>query len=48
MSPVTQHLSALARANGIPVIGVSETLPPGKTFVRWQLGQVDELAAALR
>jgi zinc/manganese transport system substrate-binding protein len=48
ISPVTQHLSALARANGIPVIGVSETLPPGKTFVRWQLGQVDELAAALR
>jgi zinc/manganese transport system substrate-binding protein len=47
VSPITARVRSAARAAGIPVIGVTETLPPGKTFQSWQLGQVHELAAAL-
>jgi hypothetical protein len=35
-----------ARAH-IPVVGVSETVPPHTTFQQWQLSQVRQLAAAL-
>ena len=47
VSPITARVRSAARAAGIPVIGVTETLPAGKTFQGWQLGQVHELAAAL-
>lgn len=47
VSPVTARVRSAAQAAGIPVIGVTETLPAGKTFQSWQLGQVRELAAAL-
>jgi zinc/manganese transport system substrate-binding protein len=47
VSPITARVRSAARIAGIPVIGVTETLPPGKTFQSWQLGQVHELAAAL-
>jgi len=46
-SPITEHLRALAQANGIPVVPMTETLPTGMTFQDWQLSQIRALAAAL-
>ncbi len=37
----------LAKANGIPVVGVSETEPPNSTYQDWMLGQLDALDKAL-
>ena len=39
--PLTDRLLALAREAGVPVVGVSETEPPGKTYRAWMLGQLD-------
>jgi zinc/manganese transport system substrate-binding protein len=47
VSPITTRVRSAARAAGIPVIGVSETLPPGLTFQSWQIGQARALQAAL-
>lgn len=46
-SPTAQRLMALARSNGIPVVGVSETEPAGTTYQAWMLGQLKALSAAL-
>ena len=47
VSPVTTRIRRLAQQAGIPVVGVSETMPPNTTFQRWQLGQARALATAL-
>jgi zinc/manganese transport system substrate-binding protein len=47
VSPITAAVRTAAEHAGIPVIGVSETLPPKLSFQQWQLGQARELAAAL-
>jgi zinc/manganese transport system substrate-binding protein len=47
ISPITVSLRRDAVAAGTPVIGVSETIPPGLTFQQWQLRQVRALAQAL-
>jgi zinc/manganese transport system substrate-binding protein len=47
VSPTTAHLRTTARATGIPVVPVTETLPGGLTFQRWQLEQARALATAL-
>jgi zinc/manganese transport system substrate-binding protein len=47
VSPITQRVRAAAKAAGVPVIGVSETLPAGLTFQAWQLKQARELQRAL-
>jgi zinc/manganese transport system substrate-binding protein len=47
VSPITAQLRAAAQKAGIPVVPVSETLPPALTFQQWQLGQARALAAAL-
>jgi zinc/manganese transport system substrate-binding protein len=47
-SQVTRHVRDLARANGIPVVAVTETLPRSEpNFQSWQLHQVQALASAL-
>ncbi|ORW63379.1 hypothetical protein AWC20_03925 [Mycobacterium parmense] len=47
-SPATDTVKTLARQNGVPIIGVTETLPPNDAnFQAWQLRQVDELTSAL-
>lgn len=46
-SSVTEHVRDLAKQSGVPVIGVSETLPAGKSFQSWQLNQDRSLLAAL-
>ncbi len=47
-SPTTQKVRDLATANGIPVVGVAETIPAGQpTFQAWQLHQALAILAAL-
>jgi zinc/manganese transport system substrate-binding protein len=45
--PAVERLVKLAKANAIPVVGVSETEPPGATYQSWMLGQLDALDKAL-
>ena len=45
--PSVQRLVDMAKANSIPVVGVSETEPPGATYQAWMLGQLDALDKAL-
>jgi zinc/manganese transport system substrate-binding protein len=47
VSPITSRVREEAHAAGVPVIGVSETLPSQRTFQRWQLEQARALARAL-
>jgi zinc/manganese transport system substrate-binding protein len=47
VSAITGRLRDAARSAGIPVVPVTETLPPGLTFQQWQLRQARALAAAL-
>jgi zinc/manganese transport system substrate-binding protein len=47
VSPITSRIRSAAQKAGIPVVGVTETLPPGQTFQQWQLGQAKALYAAL-
>jgi zinc/manganese transport system substrate-binding protein len=48
VSPVTTGLADEARAHGVPVVAVTETLPNGtRSFVRWQLAQDRALLKAL-
>jgi zinc/manganese transport system substrate-binding protein len=46
-SVVTTRVRALAATAGIPIVGVSETLPPHLTFQQWQLAQAKALYGAL-
>jgi zinc/manganese transport system substrate-binding protein len=41
------HLLALARASRIPVVGVTETGPPGLSYQAWMQGELDATAQAL-
>jgi zinc/manganese transport system substrate-binding protein len=45
--PAVQRLVQMARDNGIPVVGVSETEPPDATYQAWMMGQLDALEKAL-
>ena len=45
--PAVQRLVDMAKANKIPVVGVSETQPPGKTYQAWMGAQLDALDRAL-
>jgi zinc/manganese transport system substrate-binding protein len=47
VSPITTQIRSAAQAAGIPVIGVSETLPSGMSFQQWQLSQAQALERAL-
>jgi len=47
VSPITQRLRDAARRAGVPVVAVTETLPPGRSFQQWQLAQARALEAAL-
>jgi zinc/manganese transport system substrate-binding protein len=44
----TTQIKQLATSSGVPIVGVTETLPPtDKDFQTWQLRQAQELLAAL-
>jgi zinc/manganese transport system substrate-binding protein len=47
-SPITTRIREGARRAGVPVVGVTETLPRGKTFQQWQLSQITAIERALR
>jgi zinc/manganese transport system substrate-binding protein len=47
VSPITSRVRAAAARARIPVVGVTETLPPHRSFQQWQLAQARQLAAAL-
>jgi zinc/manganese transport system substrate-binding protein len=46
VSPVTERIRKDAGRLGIPVVGVSETLPPGLSYQRWMLRQLQALEQA--
>jgi zinc/manganese transport system substrate-binding protein len=46
--PLTQSLLGLAKKNGIPVVGVYETMPaPGYNYQSWMLAEVTSLSKAV-
>jgi zinc/manganese transport system substrate-binding protein len=47
-SPTTVQIHDLAQQNGIPIVGVAETIPPTfHTYQDWQLAQLTDLEQAL-
>ena len=47
VSPITTKAQADAKAGGIPIVGVTETMPQGETYQTWMLRQLEELRMAL-
>jgi zinc/manganese transport system substrate-binding protein len=45
--PIAERMVELARASHIPVVGASETEPPGKTYQAWMQGELDAVDRAL-
>jgi zinc/manganese transport system substrate-binding protein len=43
----TKRLLNIATSSGVPIVGVSETMPAGGNYVTWMIGQLDALQAAL-
>ena len=46
-SSIVRHLLDIAHASNIPVVGVTETAPPGVSYQDWMLMQLDEVQRAL-
>lgn len=46
--PETQQLIAAATTHGIPVIGVTETIPNGLSYLEWMAANITALEVALR
>jgi zinc/manganese transport system substrate-binding protein len=47
VTPITTNLLNEANANGIPVVPVTETMPPNDTYQSWMLSELNALEAAL-
>ena len=47
ITPITTNLENLARSKGIPIVPVTETMPPDKTYQIWMMDQLNTLEAAL-
>jgi zinc/manganese transport system substrate-binding protein len=45
--PAVGKLVQMAKDNGIPIVGVSETEPPNSTYQDWMMGQLNALDKAL-
>ena len=49
VTPITDQLKQLAQQHGIPIVGVSETMPPSaQSFQDWQAAQLQLLLTALQ
>ncbi len=49
VTPDVKRVNEIARAHGIPIATVTETLAPaGDTFEQWQVAQLEGLERALR
>lgn len=46
-APAPQRLLGIAKASGIPIVGVTETEPVGQTYQEWMTTQLDALDKAL-
>jgi len=46
-SPITINLQNAAKRLNIPIVPVTETMPPGKTYQTWMMGQLNTLQQAL-
>jgi zinc/manganese transport system substrate-binding protein len=46
-SKIVQHLIEIARDAKVPVVGITETAPPGMSFQEWMLTQLNETEKAL-
>ncbi|MGD3261524.1 hypothetical protein QT366_22710, partial [Xanthomonas citri pv. citri] len=46
-SPETEQVKQAAEKAGVPVVGVTETLPKGDDYVSWQQANIDAVKAAL-
>ncbi len=44
---IVQHLVELAHDSSIPVVGVTETCPPGLSYQDWMMGELDQTETAL-
>ncbi|MGD0334942.1 MAG: zinc ABC transporter substrate-binding protein [Xanthobacteraceae bacterium] len=44
---LVRHLVDLARASNIPVVGVTETCPPGMSYQDWMMSELDDTGKAL-
>jgi zinc/manganese transport system substrate-binding protein len=44
---LTERLRAIAQAAKVPVVGVSETEPPGKNYQQWVAAELDAVESAL-
>jgi zinc/manganese transport system substrate-binding protein len=43
----TSRLKRIATESGVPIVGVTETMPAATTYVQWMVAQLDALQAAL-
>jgi zinc/manganese transport system substrate-binding protein len=48
ITPITTNLQNQAKQRNIPVVPVTETMPPGKTYQTWMSDQLDVLQQALQ
>jgi zinc/manganese transport system substrate-binding protein len=48
VTPITTNVQNEAKKQNIPVVPVSETMPPSKTYQTWMMGQLDTLETALQ
>lgn len=47
VDPLTERLLAAAQESGVPVVGITETMPEGASYVGWMLDQLDATEKAL-
>ena len=45
--PLTSRLLAIANKAGVPIVGVTETEPKGKSFSAWMLSELEATEKAL-
>jgi zinc/manganese transport system substrate-binding protein len=45
--PIAGRMERLAKASHIPVVGATETEPPGKTYQAWMISELDAIDRAL-
>jgi zinc/manganese transport system substrate-binding protein len=43
VGPTTSNMRSIAAKNHVPIVGVTETQPPGLSFVRWQISQLQSV-----
>jgi zinc/manganese transport system substrate-binding protein len=45
--PIAERMERIAKASHVPVVGATETEPPGKTYQQWIMGELDAVDRAL-